>query len=41
MDPLQQSTSIHQTDFDSGDYKSIEYYCEYHPDTMRGKIQIN
>ena len=22
------------------DYQSFEYYCEYHPDTMRGKISI-
>jgi hypothetical protein len=22
-------------------YQSLEYYCEYHPDTMRGKVQIN
>jgi hypothetical protein len=25
---------------DSSIYQSLEYYCEYHPDTMRGKIQI-
>jgi hypothetical protein len=22
------------------EYQSFEYYCEYHPDTMRGKISI-
>jgi hypothetical protein len=27
-------------DDDSSNYQSLEYYCEYHPDTMRGKIQI-
>ena len=37
------STTINfnTSDFDPSDYNSIEYYCEYHPDTMRGKIQIN
>ena len=25
---------------DISNYQSLEYYCEYHPDTMRGKIQI-
>jgi hypothetical protein len=29
------------SDVDTNDYQSIEYYCEYHPDTMRGKIQIS
>lgn len=28
-------------DIDTGDYQSFEYYCEYHPETMRGKVQIN
>jgi hypothetical protein len=38
------STSVH---FNPGEiqegnrnYQSFEYYCEYHPDTMRGKVQI-
>jgi hypothetical protein len=26
---------------ETNDYQSLEYYCEYHPDTMRGKVQIN
>jgi plastocyanin len=29
-----------QEDDDNSNYQSFEYYCEYHPDTMRGKIQI-
>src|SRR5215204_2737041 len=29
-----------QDDEDDSNYQSFEYYCEYHPDTMRGKIQI-
>ena len=27
-------------DVQDGDYQSFEYYCEYHPDTMRAKISI-
>ena len=27
-------------DVQDEDYQSFEYYCEYHPDTMRGKISI-
>ena len=27
-------------DLQEDDYQSFEYYCEYHPDTMRGKIAI-
>jgi hypothetical protein len=38
------STTINfnPADIQEGDnnYQSLEYYCEYHPDTMRGKIQI-
>jgi hypothetical protein len=29
-----------QEDDDNNNYQSFEYYCEYHPDTMRGKMQI-
>src|SRR5215211_7765461 len=29
-----------QDDEDDSNYQSFEYYCEYHSDTMRGKIQI-
>jgi hypothetical protein len=29
-----------QEDDDNSNYQSFEYYCEYHPDTMRGKMQI-
>jgi hypothetical protein len=35
------TVNFHPSDVDTNDYQSIEYYCEYHPDTMRGKIQIN
>ena len=37
------STTINfnSTDVDSGNYDSIDYYCEYHPETMLGKLQIN
>jgi hypothetical protein len=27
-------------DVQDKNYQSFEYYCEYHPDTMRGKVQI-
>jgi hypothetical protein len=29
------------SDIETNNYQSLEYYCEYHPDTMRGKVQIN
>jgi hypothetical protein len=35
------TVNFNPSDVDTTDYQSIEYYCEYHPDTMRGKIQIN
>ena len=35
------TVNFNTSDFEPGDYNSIEYYCEYHPDTMRGKVQIN
>ena len=28
-------------DMDTSNYQTFEYYCEYHPETMRGKVQIN
>ncbi len=36
------SVNFNPTDTQEGgsNYQSFEYYCEYHPDTMRGKIQI-
>jgi len=34
------AVNFNTSDFDPSDYKSFEYYCEYHPDTMRGKVQI-
>ena len=36
------STTINfnTSDIETSDYQSLEYYCEYHPDTMRGKVQI-
>ena len=27
-------------DVQDEDYQSLEYYCEYHPDTMKGMIEI-
>ncbi len=27
-------------DVQDKNYQSFEYYCEYHPDTMRGQVQI-
>ena len=37
------STTINfnPSDVETNNYQSLEYYCEYHPDTMRGKVQIN
>jgi hypothetical protein len=35
------TVNFNPSDGDTNDYQSIEYYCEYHPDTMRGKIQIS
>ena len=32
--------NFNPSDAESSDYQSLEYYCEYHPDTMRGKVQI-
>jgi hypothetical protein len=36
------STAINFNPEDDQDknYQSFEYYCEYHPDTMRGQVQI-
>ena len=33
--------NFNPSDVESNNYQSLEYYCEYHPDTMRGKVQIN
>ena len=33
--------NINTTDIDTGNYDSFDYYCEYHPETMLGKFQIN
>ena len=33
--------NFNPSDIDTNNYQSLEYYCEYHPDTMRGKVQIN
>ena len=33
--------NINTTDIDTGNYDSFDYYCEYHPETMLGKLQIN
>jgi hypothetical protein len=32
--------NFNPSDTETSDYQSLEYYCEYHPDTMRGKVQI-
>jgi hypothetical protein len=34
------STTVNFNPTDDNNYQFLEYYCEYHPDTMRGKIQI-
>ena len=34
------TVNFNPSDKKNSDYQSLEYYCEYHPDTMRGKIQI-
>ena len=33
--------NLNTTDIDTGNYDSFDYYCEYHPETMLGKLQIN
>ncbi len=33
--------NLNTTDIDNGNYDSFDYYCEYHPETMLGKLQIN
>jgi hypothetical protein len=35
------AVNFNTADMETNDYKSLEYYCEYHPDTMSGKVQIN
>ena len=35
------TVNINATDIDTGNYDSFDYYCEYHPETMLGKLQIN
>ena len=35
------TVNFNTADTDTNDYESFEYYCEYHPDTMIGKVQIN
>jgi hypothetical protein len=34
------AVNFNTADMETNDYQSLEYYCEYHPDTMRGKVQI-
>jgi hypothetical protein len=34
------TVNFNPSDVENSDYQSLEYYCEYHPDTMRGKVQI-
>ena len=35
------TVNFNLSDIETSNYQSLEYYCEYHPDTMRGKVQIN
>lgn len=35
------TVNFNLSDIETNNYQSLEYYCEYHPDTMRGKVQIN
>ena len=35
------TVNFNSSDIDTGNYDSFEYYCEYHPETMLGKLQIN
>ena len=37
------STTINfnSSDIDTGNYDHFDYYCQYHPETMLGKLQIN
>jgi hypothetical protein len=35
------TVNFNPSDINTTDYQSFEYYCEYHPDTMIGKVQIN
>ncbi len=34
------TVTFNPSDVKTSDYQSLEYYCEYHPDTMKGKVQI-
>ena len=34
------TVNFNPSDIKTSDYQSLEYYCEYHPDTMKGKVQI-
>jgi hypothetical protein len=35
------TVNFNSSDIDTGNYDSFEYYREYHPETMLGKLQIN
>ena len=35
------TVNFNSSDIDIGNYDSLDYYCEYHPETMLGKLQIN
>ena len=35
------TVNFNSADIDIGNYDSLDYYCEYHPETMLGKLQIN
>ena len=35
------TVNFNSSDIDTGNYDSFDYYCEYHPETMLGKLQIN
>lgn len=34
------TVNFNPSDEETNDYQSLEYYCKYHPDTMRGMVQI-
>ena len=38
---LSTTVNFNSSDIDTGNYDSFDYYCEYHPETMLGKLQIN
>ena len=39
-DGFSTTVNFHRSDVKTSDHQSLEYYCEHHPDTMKGKVQI-